>query len=57
MALYEVVLRFPDRDEVRVTDQPLREGQTIEIEGHVWRVIRTEANGNTQFICSPLRQA
>ena len=31
MAVYEVVLRFQDRDEVRLTDRPLEVGGTLEI--------------------------
>jgi hypothetical protein len=39
MALYEVVLRYPDRDEVRMTDRPLPEGEAVEIGGTSWHVV------------------
>jgi hypothetical protein len=39
MALYEIVLRYPDRDEVRVTDRPLPEGEVVEIDGTSWHVV------------------
>jgi hypothetical protein len=39
MALYEVVFRYPDRDEVRLTDRPLPEGEAVEIGGTSWHVV------------------
>jgi hypothetical protein len=54
MAVYEVVLRFPDRDEVRLTDRPIELGGTIEIEGNGWLVESQEANEGlaaARYIC------
>lgn len=39
MALYEVVFRYQDRDEVRLTDRPLPEGEVVEIGGTSWHVV------------------
>lgn len=38
MALYEILLRYDDRDEVRLTDSPLEVGSTVEIAGSAWLV-------------------
>jgi hypothetical protein len=38
MAVYEVVLRFDDREEVRLTDRPLEVGTNVEITGSYWVV-------------------
>lgn len=43
MALYEIVLRFPDREEVRITDRDgYRAGDEIVIAGRTFLVIGTE---------------
>ena len=36
--LYELVLRYPDREEVRLTDQPLTVGETFQIDYEEWFV-------------------
>ena len=38
MAVYEVVLRFQDREEVRLTDRPLEVGTSVQIGGQLWIV-------------------
>ena len=43
MPLYEIVLRFPDRDEIRLTDRNgYRRGEEIRIAGRRFVVIGTE---------------
>ena len=54
MAVYEVVLRFPDREEVRLTDRPLGVGDTLEINGGDWLVESQEQHDGPaalRFIC------
>jgi hypothetical protein len=55
MALYEIVLRFPDRDEVRLTDRALDVGDTLSIGGQTWRVFGTEvprsAVAAARYVC------
>ena len=54
MAVYEVVLRFDDRDEVRVTDRPLEVGDSVLITGNEWRVQRCEPRverDGARYIC------
>jgi hypothetical protein len=43
MAVYEVVLRFEDREEVRLTDRPLEVGSNVNITGSEWLVESYEA--------------
>lgn len=43
MPLYEVVLRFPDREEIRITDRNgYRAGDEIVIAGRIFLVVGTE---------------
>jgi hypothetical protein len=52
MAVYEVVLRFDDREEVRLTDRPLRVGSTTEIAGTDWYVESHELGRETaRYVC------
>ena len=54
MAVYEVVLRFDDRDEVRLTDRPLEVGQNVLITGNEWLVQRCEPRAErdgARYIC------
>jgi hypothetical protein len=54
MAVYEVVLRFEDREEVRLTDQPLEVGSNVKITGNDWRVERYETRRRpalARYIC------
>jgi hypothetical protein len=39
MALYEIVLCYPDREEVRFTDRPVAVGDTVEINHEEWDVL------------------
>jgi hypothetical protein len=58
--LYEVVLRFPDREEIRVTDRLLVVGTTIVIGAYEWLVEDeqpvTGAIAAARFVCTLLRQ-
>src|SRR3954468_24935582 len=59
MAVYEVVLRFPDRDEFRLTDRPLKVGGTVAINGGDWLVESEEShNGHVavRFVCVELQE-
>ena len=38
MPIYEVVLRYPDRDELRFTDRRLPTDRLVEIAGATWSV-------------------
>jgi hypothetical protein len=54
MAVYEVVLRFEDREEVRLTDRPLEVGGNIRITGSEWLVQRCEPRSEhdrARYIC------
>jgi hypothetical protein len=51
MALYQVVLCFQDREEVRLTDRPPRVGETVEIAGRRWIV---ETAVRDRYKCVPL---
>jgi hypothetical protein len=42
LPLYEIILRFSDRDEVRLTDQQPPVGQELEIGGRMWLVGHAE---------------
>ena len=59
MAVYEVVLRFLDRDEVRLTDRPIEVGGTLEIEGSGWLVESKEPQDGqaaARYICVERRE-
>jgi hypothetical protein len=56
--LYEIVLRFPDRDEIRLTDRNgYRVGQEITIAGRSYRVTGTEepreTSAGARFVLEP----
>jgi hypothetical protein len=51
MPLYELVLCFADREEVRLTDRPPGVGDTVSIDGRPWQVIRAE--GPVRYACEP----
>jgi hypothetical protein len=54
MAVYEVILRFQDREEVRLTDRALEVGTRLEIEGAEWLVESEEAQDGLEaarYIC------
>jgi hypothetical protein len=59
MAVYEVVLRFHDRDEVRLTDRPLDVGTSLNIGGAEWLVESQEAQRGAaamRYVCVKLRE-
>jgi hypothetical protein len=39
MPLYEIVLRYPDRDEVRITDRDPRKDGVVRVGGLRWEII------------------
>jgi hypothetical protein len=39
MPLYEVVLRYPERDEIRWTDRDPSVQGRLNIHGHQWRIV------------------
>ena len=43
MPLYEIVLCYPDRDEVRFTDHDPREDGEVRINGMVWPIVSETA--------------
>jgi hypothetical protein len=49
MPLYELVLCFADREEVRLTDRPPGVGDTLGIDGRRWQVVRAE--GPVRYAC------
>jgi hypothetical protein len=54
MAVYEIVLRFDDREEVRLTDRPVEVGSSLQIIGSEWLVQRCEPRAErdgARFIC------
>jgi hypothetical protein len=59
MAVYEVVLRFQDREEVRLTDRPLEVGSEFELAGSRWLAQSQEARdgrADTSYICVELHE-
>jgi hypothetical protein len=55
MALYEILLRYDDRDEVRLADAPLEVGSRVEIAGSAW-LVQSERTwgGRARYICVEL---
>lgn len=39
MPLYEIVLRYPDRDEIRLTDHDPRVDGHVRINGSAWTIV------------------
>jgi len=60
LALYEVVLTFPDHEEVRITDRAPVVGDLIQIDGREWQVIlEREPAGiraTARFVCELTRE-
>ena len=55
MALYEILMRYDDRDEVRLADSPLEVGSSVEIAGNAWLVQSERAwRGSARYICVQL---
>jgi hypothetical protein len=59
MGLYEILLRYDDRDEVRLTDSPLEVGSSVEIAGTA-RLVQSErarrGRRRARYICVELRE-
>ena len=56
MAVYEVLLRYGDRDEVRLTDRPLEVGSHVQIAEADWLVQSHEAKAGrraARYVCVP----
>ena len=58
MPLYEIVLRFPDRDEIRLTDgNGYRTGDEVHVVGRPFLVTGTEppaaVGAETRFVLEP----
>jgi hypothetical protein len=58
MPLYEIVLRFPDRDEIRLADKDgYQVGDTIELARRTYVVVDTEPpqwpNASKRFLLEP----
>ena len=57
MPLYEIVLRYPGKDKVVLSETPLPTGEAVEIAGRRWLVFDSfasspEAN-RVRFVCRP----
>jgi len=62
MPLYEIVLRFPDRDEIRLADKDgYHVGDTVDIASRTYVVVSTEPpqapNATTRFVLEPYEPA
>jgi hypothetical protein len=60
MAVYDILLRYDDRDEVRLTDAPFEVGSTIEIAGRLWLVESEQARrgkSRARYTCVQLHEA
>ena len=57
MPLYEIVLRYPERDKVVLSEIPLQTGKTVEIAGRhrlVFDSLAPSSDGNrVRFVCRP----
>jgi len=55
MPVYEIVLQFADREELRVTDRPVAMGDELEILGKSWTVVGErepeENRASGRFVC------
>jgi hypothetical protein len=53
--LYEIVLRYPDRERVVVSETPLERGMTVKLAGRTWvvleRIRATHGQRRIRFIC------
>ena len=60
VSLYELVLRYPDREEVRLTDQPVAVGDTFEIDYEEWFVVEENEPENrratARFLCERTKE-
>jgi hypothetical protein len=57
MTLYEIVLRRPDRDEIRFTDHPPKVGSTLLIDNQPFRVNHADSSqhpiAQSRYVCLP----
>jgi len=56
MPLYEVLLQYPDRAELRLTDRPSEVGDTLVAAGKLWYVVGLEretkhVRATARFVC------
>ena len=60
MPLYEIVLCFPDREEVRLTDSPVTVGERVSISGDEWSVVverePEDIRATARFLCELTKQ-
>jgi hypothetical protein len=53
--LYEITLRYPDREAVVLSEIPLEPGRTFELAGRRWFVFQSEPpdrdNSRVPFLC------
>ena len=53
--LYEILLRYPDRDTVVLSETPLQPGRTVQLAGRKWYVFDSESpyrhRDRTRFLC------
>jgi hypothetical protein len=54
--VYEIVLRYPDRERVVVSETPLEPGRTVDLAGRTWMVLElvrpAEPPPRIRFICA-----
>lgn len=54
--MYEIVLRYPDRERVVVSETPLERGATVELAGRMWVVLERVSSARNprrdRFICA-----
>jgi hypothetical protein len=57
MPLYEIVLRYPHGEEVRLADRAPAVGDTLQIDYVGWKVVAerdpTAANAAARYVCEP----
>jgi hypothetical protein len=59
MPVYEVLLRYQDHEELRLTDKPLEVGSHVQIAGGNWLVESQEAKEGREvarYICVEVRE-
>jgi hypothetical protein len=59
--LFEIVLRYPDRERIVYSETPLQPGTTVELAGRKWVVLRKLRSGRAgvraRFVCGPSGEA
>jgi hypothetical protein len=55
--VFEIVLRYPDRERVVFSETPLEPGMTVELAGRTWMVLEAVrprwGGGRVRFLCEP----